>query len=419
MKRKRKELPPHTESDYPRLSEGEREPIEGIFFRDKNNGKRRWQRIYMASTTAALVLSLCLLSFLFGAHSESFDFSDVSLWISNLFQNCLGDGGGEDPDESSPDILDDLFPPTDDPLGEKPNEKETSEEKPPAQNGVVPLTKETLYLFDYDAVPEGQTPIVPMDLSLVSYGASYIYNATGLKPNTEALLKEPLKKGNETELLAVSDAPLVLIVHTHGTEAYSEDGAISYLDDGKELARSYDPNKSVVSVGSVIAEALAKAGISTIHCTVMHDQPQYKDSYARAEETIRQYLERYPSIQLVIDVHRDSIVKSTGELVRPVTLIDGEAAAQVMCVVGSNWNGEKHPNWEGNLALALKLRERVNGTYENLCRPPYLKSSTYNQELAPYSLLLEIGASGNSLAEAKRSGEAIGEVLSSLLKEIL
>ena len=88
----------------------------------------------------------------------------------------------------------------------------------------------------------------------------------------------------------------------------------------------------------------------------MHDQNQYKDSYARAEETIKQYLAKYPSIRLVIDLHRDSVVKSTGELVRPVTLIDGGAAAQVMCVVGSNWGGEKNPNWEGNLALARKMQ---------------------------------------------------------------
>ena len=120
----------------------------------------------------------------------------------------------------------------------------------------------------------------------------------------------------------------------------------------------------------------------------------------------------------MIDLHRDSVVKSTGELVRPVTAVDGEAVAQVMCVVGSDWGGQENPNWQGNLSLALKLREELNQKYQNLCRPAYLRASTYNQELAPYSLLLEVGASGNSLAEAKRSASLIADALAKFIPEL-
>ena len=168
----------------------------------------------------------------------------------------------------------------------------------------------------------------------------------------------------------------------------------------------------------MLADELNKRGISTLHSTVLHDEKQYKDSYARSEETIRHYLEKYPTIRLVIDLHRDAIVRSGGELVRPVALADGEAAAQIMCVVGSDFGGQECKNWERNLSLALKLREPLNTKNTGRCRPPYLRSSTYNQELAPYSLLLEMGASGNSLEEAKRSAVLVSEALAKIIKQL-
>ena len=89
-----------------------------------------------------------------------------------------------------------------------------------------------------------------------------------------------------------------------------------------------------------------------------------------------------------------------------------------MCVVGSDWAGDAHPEWQNNLSLALKLREKLNGECENICRPVYLKPNTYNQELAPYSLLIEVGAEGNSLTEAQRSAELLAKTLVSLFDEI-
>lgn len=412
--KKRKALPQGKKKEIPLLKEGEREPIRWMFGEEQNERRRRFQHIYMITTTIALTLCIVLMAVMFGFGKNSANLSDISDF---LFGWMKGDPQNEDKDEQNPDVLDGFLLPKETTSPSSPSEEESGTQPPSSNNGTV-MNKELLYQFDYSKVPDGETPIIPMDLSLISYGATYIYNSTGLTPDTGRLLNDPLPKQNQTELLSTKNEPLVLIVHTHGTEAYSEDGAISYLDEGQELARSQDPAETVVSVGALMAEILNRQGISTVHCTVMHDRTQYKDSYLRSEETIRSYLEQYPSIRLVIDVHRDSIVKSTGELVRPVTLIDEKPAAQVMCVVGSNWNGEDNPNWEGNLALALKLRKSLNEQYENLCRPPYLKSSTYNQELAPYSLLLEVGGSGNSLEEAKRSASAVAEALVPLVKEL-
>lgn len=387
MSFKRKELPP--ERELPLLEAVEREKIEFNFRRSRRF--KRWYALYLATTVLVAALALAVLAALKWSDSPP-------------------SGGGAD---AWAEVWEGFLLPDSETV-QKPGQTPSA----PTQPAGPSLTPETLYQFDEQAVPDGQVPIIPLDLSLTDYGSSYIHNLTGLTPDTEALLTQSLKQTNPPANLSVSSGPLVLILHTHGTEGYSPDGAISYLDDGGELARSDDTERNVVAVGQALADCLNRAGIATVHCAIMHDEIQYKDSYARAEETIRKYLEQYPTLRLVIDVHRDSILKSTGEMVRPVSLIDGEAAAQVMCVVGSNWGGDENPRWEGNLALALQLREKLNTTYEKLCRPPYLKASTYNQELAPYSLLLEVGASGNSLAEAKRSAEAIAAALATMIPDL-
>ncbi len=271
-----------------------------------------------------------------------------------------------------------------------------------------------IYDFDYSAVPDGHVPLIPMDLSLSQYGEHYINNTSGYTPDIPALLNKNWGT-NGYMPLAVAQGPLVLIVHTHGTEGYSPNGAVS-LPEGQEDARSTDTQKNVVSVGRLLADTLIKNGVPTAHCTVMHDSVQYKDSYARAEETIKKYLDEYPTIKLVIDLHRDSIIKSSGEVVRPVAELDGKAGAQLMCVVGTPWEGERLPQWQDNLSLALKLRQALNAECENICRPVFLKSHTYNQEIAPYSLLIEVGASGNSLEEAQRSAVLLGEKLAALVR---
>ena len=280
-----------------------------------------------------------------------------------------------------------------------------------------PTSLDELYSFDYSLVPENATAIVPMDLSMASSGATYINNFTGLVVDANALLSKKFN-GNQYEMLSLTEAPKVLIIHTHATEAYSEDGAIFYESDVDEIARSSDNEENVVSLGKLMSDMLNEKGIPTVHCTIMHDSLQSKDSYLRSQKTIMEYLMKYPSIELVIDLHRDSIMKPQGELIRPVTLVDSEAVAQVMCVVGSEWGGESCPAWQDNLSLALKLRERLNADYKNLCRPTELREYTYNQELSKYSMMIEIGSSGNSLEEAKRAVALVTNALVGIIAQI-
>lgn len=272
------------------------------------------------------------------------------------------------------------------------------------------LTPEELYTYDAAAVPAGMIPIVPMDLSLSQYGASFHYNDTAYSLTSELLSPN----GGSIPASAAVGEVSVLILHTHATEGYSEEGAL-YYDPATALARAEGEGDGVIAVGQVIADILNARGIVTLHSTVVHDKDSYKDSYSRSAQTVQSYLAQYPSIRLVIDVHRDSIMTSSDQLARPVTVVDGEAVAQVMCVVGSDASGASHSGWRRNLALAARLRNALNAEYGNLCRPVYVKKSAYNQQYAPASLLLEIGASGNSQAEAERAAALIAEQIAKLL----
>jgi stage II sporulation protein P len=403
--------------------EGSKRENKGECFRKRQVDLKSWYKIYMITTVSTVFLMLLLLLVGF---SNDVGFSlpsadDIaSFFISNEFidisgaplkhgNNTSGSHGGIF------DIMDGIMIPSRD---ESDSDSVIVPDKnaPVGDSGASSAPSGSIYDFDYSKVPVGESAVIPMDLSLTSYGSAYIYNSTGYSPNAKALLAAKLSFSGDAVYISSQAEPLVLILHTHATESYLPDGSVSYRDTGGEMARSDKITENVVAVGDVMARILNENGIPTLHCTLLHDNPQYKDSYARAEETIKQYLTRYPSIKLVIDLHRDAVIKSTGEIVRPVTEINGEATAQVMCVVGSDWNGYECDNWEDNLALALQLRERLNSKYASLCRPTYLRASTYNQELAPYSLLLEVGACGNSLEEAKRAANLVANELVSVIK---
>ena len=413
MNGRKNELPPKKKTYF--LKEGEGAGRSDSLYRTH---RPRYSFYFIATLTVG-ILAVLLIAFGVGDKSEDASpFSRLERLAYSIISNDLMDLSGmsdssSDADEnfynSILDMINGIMIPSKDP-------DDSDSVVVPEDN--TPEPPGSLYDFDYSKVPEGETPIIPMDLSLSSYGSEYIYNSTGLEPNVKALLNSKLELTSAPTISATPSSPLVLIVHTHGTESYSKEGATSFLDNGSEIARSENISENVVSVGAVIAETLNENGISAIHCTIMHDKTQYKDSYIRAEQTIKEYLAKYPSIKLVIDVHRDSVLKSTGELVRPVTLAKNVPTAQVMCVVGSDWGGESCPSWQKNLSLALKLRESLNSKYENLCRPTYLRPSTYNQDLAPYSLLLEIGASGNSLSEAKKAAKLVAEELVLLISNV-
>ncbi len=201
--------------------------------------------------------------------------------------------------------------------------------------------------------------------------------------------------------------PQILIIHTHGTEAYTPDGADQY--EALEPYRTTDEEQNVTRVGRALADALEGYGLDVLVDTELYDYPNYDGAYARSGEAMEDYLTRYPSLAMVIDLHRDAI--GDGEVAYgPVS----DGAAQMMFVMGSEGT-LSYPNWEKNLALAMSLQGLVDEAYPHLMRPTTLCSNRYNQQLTPGSLLLEVGATGNTLQEALAAvdlfAQAVGPAL--------
>lgn len=260
--------------------------------------------------------------------------------------------------------------------------------------------------------PENSLPVYSQDLSgKPGAGELLIHNQTGYAVKTDDLLSMPVSLSTQQKS---SDDPVILIVHTHGTECYRSEVGLWYTQD-EAAFRSEDITQNVVAVGAVMQEVFAQNGLSAIHCTVMHDAESYADSYAYAARTIRQYLKEYPSIRYVFDIHRDAISDGKSGIVRCVTDADGQPTAQVMCVVGTDEKGAAHPYWRSNLALALQLQGALNEKYETLARPISLRGAAYNQSLTRGSLLIEIGSTGNTIEEAKRAARLTAQALSDII----
>ena len=257
-------------------------------------------------------------------------------------------------------------------------------------------------------IPEGATPIVTYDLSRAEHGIGYLLNETFYNPNVNALLQADVGT-------SFTEEPLVLVLHTHTSEGYL-DKNVPYLEgDLGEITYTEDEARNMLAVGKAFITGLNKKGITAIHCTVMHDEEGLSGSYELAAQSIQFFREHYPSIRYVVDLHRDAILTADGEYVRAVIEIEGGSVAQILPVIGSDAGGWEHDAWEGNLALALQLRQELNQNDTSICRPVMIKPSTYNQEMAPYAILLEIGTGANSIAEAIAAATIAGEAFANVI----
>ncbi len=217
-------------------------------------------------------------------------------------------------------------------------------------------------------------------------------------------------------LVRGSTKPQVLITHTHTTECYmSYDTGFYNADDP---TRTSDPANNMVAVGERVAEELRAAGIGVIHDTAIHDQP-YNTAYSHSKAAVEQYLKQYPSIRVVLDLHRDAIYSNNTTHVKPTAVIDGKKAAQVMIIVGmKNTKAVPNTHTAENLAFGARLQQALHKGYPGLARPMLLADARYNQQLTNGSLLIEMGSDANTLEEACYSGTLLGGTLATLLKEL-
>lgn len=208
------------------------------------------------------------------------------------------------------------------------------------------------------------------------------------------------------------EGPAVLIIHSHGTESYTQTAQLTYSPSGEY--RTLDTDHNMLRVGQALKTALEARGISVIHDRTLHDHPSYNDAYINSRKTVEGYLKAYPSLCLVIDLHRDAADTASGQLTT-LASVDGKSASQLMLVVGTDASGRNHPGWQENMALAVKLHARLEQLYPGLCRPISLRKERFNQDLSPGAMLIEVGAAGDTLDQALLAVEALAHGISEIL----
>lgn len=257
------------------------------------------------------------------------------------------------------------------------------------------------------------------DIRATTYGktgATHIFenvkvkNTTDTKPlDIEKVLAEPL------ELAIDRSKPAVLIFHSHTSEGYELIERDWYAEGS--TSRSNDENLNVVRVGTEIENYLTQKGYTVIHDKIIHDD-DYTGSYPHSRKTIEQILADNPQIQIVLDIHRDSITLDDGTKMKPIAEVGGKKAAQLMIITGAEEGKvEDFPDWEYNLRFALRLQKRCEDMFPGLMRPVLFSQRKYNMDITHFSLLIEMGSEANTLEEACYSGRLLACALASLMDE--
>ena len=284
----------------------------------------------------------------------------------------------------------------------------TPEEKEEVSVPVEETPLESVVTVDNGVPAKTLIPTDPTGYTVC--GRTYINNTS-----PHALTEEALRQPFRAQLAESGDSPQLLIIHTHGSEAYTPVEGTALVWSGDR--RTTDSRYNVVKAGDVMAEVFAEAGISVLHDRTLYDYPNYSGAYDRSLSAIGSYLAQYPSIRFILDVHRDAVEDTEGNEYKVVSAIDDRtAAAQLTLVMGSDGSGLAHPNWLENLRLAVAIQETLLEDYPTLMRPLLLRSSRYNQHATTGSLLVEVGAAGNSPEEAALAARLFAEGMVEVLQ---
>ncbi len=278
-------------------------------------------------------------------------------------------------------------------------------------------------------IQDNITPIVPVlvkpnnagDVIRKTYSAgtttNFINLANGFINNVTNISNEEVIKtiSQSPDISILADnTPEVLIMHTHATESYLENGQTEWFDL-EYTGRTTDESKNVIRVGQEIATQLEAVGIGVIHDKTLHDYPSFNGAYDRSAVTVKEILKENPSIKVVLDVHRDAIVNSSDTITSPVTTINGKDSAQIMIISGADNGLFNMPNYMENLKFSSMFQQQLELMYPSLTRPILFDYRKYNQDLTTGSILLEMGGHANTLEEAIYCGELVGTALAQLL----
>ena len=286
--------------------------------------------------------------------------------------------------------------------------EETATEQPGEDVVTEPVEETPLQAESHTDNGVPARTLVPTDPSGYTVcGRVYISNSTDY-----TLSPQELTETFDAEMSG--DGPQILILHSHGSEGYTPPAGEEVVWSGN--LRTTDSRYNVVRVGDEMAEVFSEAGISVLHDRTLYDYPSYNDAYDRSLAAIQSYLAQYPSIRFILDVHRDAIEDAQGNQYKVVSSVEEGTAAQLTLVVGSDGGGLSHPNWKENLKLAVALQDTILQQYPTLMRPVLLRNSRYNQHATTGSLLVEVGAAGNSPDEAELAGRLFAQKMVEVLE---
>ncbi len=263
-----------------------------------------------------------------------------------------------------------------------------------SENGTDPASNGSAETEESDPQDGYRDNIKEVDLSWSERGESFIFNYSEREADISGLIDRGFIYKEERS----SAAPLVMVIHTHTSEKY-------YSGNSEAAALS-----GVAAVGDVLNIRLNSFGLSSIHCTVIHDVGN-ENAYRAARETIKTMLKIYPSIRYVIDLHRMQI-KEDGLVARTFSG-SADGSAQIRLSVSA----ESGPAWQEELSLALALRDRLNRNGERICMPVLLSASRYNSDLCEYYIMVDIGSSGNTFDEASAAAHRLARAMSDVILE--
>jgi len=197
--------------------------------------------------------------------------------------------------------------------------------------------------------------------------------------------------------------PKVGIYCTHSAETYT-----AFAGQAKVTGS----RGGVYVAASVIAESLAQKDIGTVIDDTIHDYPDWSLSYTNSCTTASRMLSKYKDLEILIDLHRDAGVPRESSICE----INGQTAARIMLVVGSNARQE-HPNWEQNKAFSEMIGAKMEEMYPGLLRTVKVQNGRYNQHLSTNAILVEMGTTANTIEEVEYSAQLLANVLAAVIKE--
>ncbi|MBQ7757218.1 MAG: stage II sporulation protein P [Oscillospiraceae bacterium] len=382
-------------------------------------------------STVILSLSVILLSvslpFLINKLSEKIHLDTLKCKVSELKTHCISMGKE---DKTNGNTMDLQYEPIVKPFFLPPGHNEiqwvfeNSEEIPPSsvKNPTqLPLPdSEILSKIPYpENIEDNDGAIMTMQYGYYNTSAYFDLKNAGQVRNCTSIPNKTLAEISQIppdiQIELNSEEPQVLIYHSHATESYEPYTRDFYDKDFS--CKTTDITKNMIAVGEEIVNELNNAGIHTLHDRTIHDYPSYNNAYNSSRNSVSEILEKYPSIKVVLDIHRDGIERDDGTRIAPVCEVNGERVAQIM-IISCCDDGGNIPLYKENFKLASLLQSQLETDYSGITRPILFDYRFYNQDLSTGSLLIEIGSHGNSLSEAKLSGKLVGKSLSQALKNL-